>query len=51
MPTYRRFSVNYTIIGQIMQNIVVSATDANAAMAIVKSMFPKAIIGYITEVK
>jgi hypothetical protein len=51
MPAYRRFSVNYKIPGQIMQNMIVTTTVANAAMGIVKSMSPKAMIGYITEVK
>jgi tRNA threonylcarbamoyladenosine modification (KEOPS) complex Pcc1 subunit len=52
MPTYRRFRVNYTIPGQILQKIEVQASDVNAARSIVQSMFgPKTLIGYIEEVR
>jgi hypothetical protein len=52
MPNYRNFEVSYTIPGQIMQKIVVQASDVNAARNIVRGMFgPRVIIGYIQEVK
>ena len=48
----RQFRVSYTIIGQILQKIIVQASDANAAIAVVKAMFGnKIIIGYVEEIK
>ena len=52
MPLNRRFRVSYTIPGQILQKIEVTATDVNAARSIVQSMFgPKTMLGYIEELK
>lgn len=50
MPTYRQWKVSYTIPGQVLQQIVVQATDVNAARKIVQSMFPRAVTGYIEEI-
>lgn len=51
MPSYRKWEVSYTLPGQVMQKMVVTATDINAARAIVTGMFPKVIVGYIQEVR
>lgn len=52
MPINRRFRVNYTIPGQILQKIEITATDVNAARSIVQSMFgSKTLIGYIEEIR
>lgn len=52
MPIYRKFRVKYTIPGQILQQIEVTASDVNAARSIVQSMFgPKTMIGYIEELR
>lgn len=52
MPLNRRFRVKYTIPGQILQQIEVTASDINAARSIVQSMFgPKTMIGFIEELK
>jgi Arc/MetJ family transcription regulator len=50
MPAYRQWRVNFTLPGQVLQQIVVQATDVNAARKIVQSMFPRAVIGYIEQV-
>jgi hypothetical protein len=47
---YRQWLVSYTIPGQCLQKIIVTADGINAAREIVKAMFGgKAIIGYIEE--
>ena len=52
MPIYRNFEVSYTIPGQILQKIVVQASDVNAARNIVSGMFgPSVIIGFIQDSK
>jgi hypothetical protein len=51
MPTSRRWQANFTLPGQVLQQIVVQATDVNAARKIVQSMFPRAVVGLIEEVR
>lgn len=52
MPIYRNFEVSYTIPGQILQKIVIQASDVNAARTIVRGMFgPTVIVGFIQEAK
>lgn len=52
MPLYRNFTVDYTIPGQILQKVVVQASDVNAARNIVRGMFgTNVIIGFIQETK
>ena len=51
MPAYSQVRANFTIPGQVLQQIVVQATDVNAARKIVQSMFPRAVVGLIEEVR
>jgi hypothetical protein len=52
MPIIRKFRINYTLPGQILQKIEVSASDVNAARSIVQAMFGgKVLVGYIEEIR
>lgn len=50
MPRYRQWEVSYTLPGQIMQKMIVQASDINSARQIVQSMFAQVLVGYIREV-